>query len=594
MKQHVVFDTEIIGKEKPVFMIGTKIVETGEVQSFWGHRKKDRQDFIDMLYEESFTWVSFNGIRFDDPLIQLYIHEYDAKIIKDVATQIISQNLMPWDALRQAQIYDPVKYDHIDLIEVAPGVRISLKTYAGRMQYPSMVDLPFHHDKDLNRKEQAVLEQYCLNDLGVTEALFQRLRKEIDLRTDLSAEHGMELRSKSDAQVAEAILKKAVGIHGRTSNVTPEFIKYKTPSFIKTDNERLLYMIERLEAEEFLLKNGSPILPTWLENTVIQIGNGEYKVGIGGLHSQHDKKLEYKGFLISDFDVASYYPSIMLACGLTPNLSGNKGVLFLDAYRRIYERRVKAKREGDKAVADALKISLNGTFGKLGSPYSALYAPELMLAVTITGQLNLLMLIAELVKIKGVEVLSANTDGVMVGYTDKTRAKVLKVIDVNHKLTGFDYEETPYTKVAMKDVNNYVAITTSGKVKAKGLYADAGLMKNPTMPICSKAVKLYLLDGTLPEVTIRNDSQEFIDFTAIRNVKGGAEWHSELLGRVVRWYISTSPTRPIRYASNGNKVPKTDNAQPVMTLPEVAPQDIDYDWYIAEAYSMLEDMGVQL
>lgn len=593
MKQHVVFDTEIIGRDKPVFMIGTKIIETGETQSFWAHRKKDLQNFIDMIYEESFTWVSFNGIRFDDPLIQLYMHEYDAKVIKTVATQIIEQNMMPWDVLRSARIHDPVKYDHIDLIDVAPGVRISLKTYAGRMEYPSMVDLPFDHNKDLNRKEQKILEEYCLNDLGVTEALFQRLRKEIDLRADLSAEHGIELRSKSDAQVAEAILKKAVGIHGRSNNITPKFIKYKTPSFIKTDNERLLYMIERLEAEEFLLKNGSPILPPWLENTVIQIGNGEYKVGIGGLHSQHDKKVHYKDRLISDFDVASYYPSIMLACGLTPNLSGNKGAVFLDAYRRIYERRVKAKREGDKAVADALKISLNGTFGKLGSPYSALYAPELMLAVTITGQLNLLMLIAELVKIKDVEILSANTDGIMVGYTDKTRAKVLKAIEDNHKLTGFDYEETPYREVAMKDVNNYVAITTGGKVKAKGLYADAGLMKNPTMPVCSKAVKQYLLDGTLPGNTVK-DCPDFIDFTAIRNVKGGAEWHSQLLGRVVRWYISDSPTRPIRYASNGNKVPKTDNAQPVMTLPEKRPHDIDYVWYVNEAYSMLEDMGVQL
>lgn len=594
MKQHVVFDTEIIGKDKPVFMIGTKIVETGETQSFWAHRKKDLQNFIDMLYEESFTWVSFNGIRFDDPLIQLYIHGYGAEVIKETATQIISHNAMPWDILRQARIHDPIKYDHIDLIEVAPGVRISLKTYAGRMKYHSMVDLPFHHDKDLNRKEQKVLEEYCLNDLGVTEALFQRLRKEIDLRADLSREHGIELRSKSDAQVAEAILKKAVGISGRSNNTTPEFIKYKAPAFIKTDNERLLYMIERLEAEEFLLNKGSPILPAWLENTVIQIGDGEYKVGIGGLHSQHDKKVHYKDRLISDFDVASYYPSIMLACGLTPNLSGNKGKLFLDAYQRIYERRQKAKREGNKAEADALKISLNGTFGKLGSPYSALYSPELMLAVTITGQLNLLMLIHELVKIKGVEILSANTDGIMVGYTDKTRAKVLKAVADNHKLTGFDYEETPYREVAMKDVNNYVAITTDMKAKAKGLYAESGLMKNPTMPICSKAVKLYLLDGTKPEVTIRNDSQDFTDFTAIRNVKGGAEWQSQLLGRVVRWYISTSPTRPIRYATNANKVPKTDNAQPVMKLPDTPPNDIDYGWYIKEAYSMLEDMGVQL
>ena len=45
------------------------------------------------------------------------------------------------------------------------------KTYAGRMFYPSMVDLPFHHDTDLTPKEQLVLEKVLpqrswVNSLG--------------------------------------------------------------------------------------------------------------------------------------------------------------------------------------------------------------------------------------------------------------------------------------------------------------------------------------------------------------------------------------------------------------------------------------------
>lgn len=255
---------------------------------------------------------------------------------------------------------------------------------------------------------------------------------------------------------------------------------------------------------------------------------------------------------------------------------------------------IEAEYARQKAIANSLKVVANGTFGKLGNLYAAFYSPDLLLAVTLTGQLNLLCLIAELIKHKGVKVLSANTDGIMVGYPKAQREKVLKTISANAKQTGFEYEETEYRKVAMKDVNNYFAITTKNEVKAKGLYADAGLMKNPTMPICSKAAQRYLLDGTLPEVTIRNDSQRFVDFTAIRNVKGGAEQEGVSLGRVVRWYMTTEKMGAIRYSSNGNLVPKTEGAKACMILPEGFPDDLDYTWYIEETYSMLNDMGVEI
>jgi hypothetical protein len=286
-------------------------------------------------------------------------------------------------------------------------------------------------------------------------------------------------------------------------------------------------------------------------------------------------------------------------------------------------------------VANSLKITLNGTFGKLGSSYCSFYSPDLMLAVTITGQLNLLCLIDELERIKGVEVLSANTDGIMVGYPPTMRDKLLKVFDQNSKRTSFVYEETPYRKVAMKDVNNYIAITTDGKVKAKGLYAEAGLMKNPTMPVCSHAAVQYLLTGKKPELTIRQH-KKFADFTAIRNVKGGGVQHQKWtlvddwvlvedhgnatniwlspitgkkekrkskpnayhhgiggnpFGRVARWYMTTQDLPPITYVSNGNLVPKTEGAKLCMILPAAIPADLNRDWYVRETYEILNHIG---
>ena len=651
-QQHVIFDTEIIGKEKPVFLVCTKIVETGETQSFWHHKRGHTARLEKLLAREDLTWVGFNSENFDRPLITAAVMGYDEVSLKTIAENIIADELRSWQTYRQFNL-DFIEYDHIDLMEVAPGVMISLKTYAGRMHLPSMIDLPFAHDQDLTPRQQKVLEHYCLNDLAVTEALWKRLEERLALRVQLGASYDIDLRSKSDAQCAEAIFKKVCGIASGDKSV-PGSVRYKVPTFIKTASPQIQEIIETLEDHAFAINrgNGSPIFPAFLEEEII-IGQGRYQMGLGGLHSTHDKRFHAKAsehWFISDFDVASYYPNIMMKAGLGPRLPGGKRQLFMDTYEAIYHQRIEAKREGRKTEDKSLKILLNGTFGQLGSIYCPFYSPDLMLAITLTGQLNLLCLIDELEKIRGVKVLSANTDGIMVGYAAEKRAAVLKRIGVNSRRTGFDYEETPYRVVAMKDVNNYIALASprqaviieQGKIidhrhkldaKRKGLYARAGLeeMKNPTMEICAQLAEDYLDEGVLPEDAIgRYDDPRL--FVAVRNVKGGGVqhtayervddwenverglWRSAFLGktakrisrpgplrkgvggtpfgRVARWYMTTDALLPITYLESGNMVPKTAGARLCLTLPDKLPDDLDRAWYISEARNMLADMGV--
>ena len=216
--------------------------------------------------------------------------------------------------------------------------------------------------------------------------------------------------------------------------------------------------------------------------------------------------------------------------------------------RRILEARLSELQnelKTQQGIANALKINLNGTFGKLGSIFCSFYAPELMLAVTLTGQLNLLCLIWELEKIKGVFIASANTDGIMICYPPNKRNSVLKAIQANARRTGFEYEETPYRTVAMRDVNSYIAITeerekvivppkgaievvpaSQPEAKRKGNYAKAGVMENvsPTFQICAEACTQYLLHRTPIEETIAN-CQDIREFISIRGVTGGGVQH---------------------------------------------------------------------
>lgn len=540
VKKHAVFDCELIGSERPVFLIRMRVLETREAHSFWWHIDGDMDRAYEQFKRKDLTWISFNGLHFDQPILSAAICGKHPLVLKQMAKALIEDGQRSWE-MSTLFNYDTVKFDHIDLMEVSPGVRISLKTFAGRMGYPSMVDMPFHHDTDLTPDQYYIVDDYCDNDLGVTEALFNELRSEIELRTEMSLEHGIDLRSKSDAQVAEAILKKVAGITKNTEK-QPSYVTYKAPPFIETESDQINDIIHQIENTDFKINfaNGMVVAPDFLKEP-IELGFGKYQMGVGGLHSTHDKCFYSESdeeYAQSDFDVAGYYPVTMLIAGLTPRLANGAGERFIAEYKNIYDRRIEAKRSGNKKVANALKISLNGTFGKLGSPYSAFYSPDLMLAVTITGQLNLMCLIYDLEFHPNIRVMSANTDGIAVRYPRSMRDRVLNIIKANALRTGYEYEETRYAKIAMKDVNNYIAITSDeppviispkgeiiegkGKVsvKRKGLYAETGLMKNPTMEVCSNMAIDYLKTGTMPAEAIKNYT-DIRDFVAIRNITGG-------------------------------------------------------------------------
>ena len=253
MKQHAIFDTELIGKNKPFFFIGVQIKETGEKHGFWLHKKGHLDAFEKML--PNYTWVGFNSENFDRPLIAAALMGYDAEDLKKIANIIIEDGMRSWQTYKTFNL-DFVEYDHIDLIETAPGVMISLKTYAGRMGYPTMQDMPFHHETDLKPSQLAIVESYCYNDIGVTNWLHDRLKTELELRVEMGKEYGLDLRSKSDAQVAEAILKKQINFFGG-DKIVPRAVRYEAPSFIKTKNPRIKALIQQFEEDEFIINRNN-------------------------------------------------------------------------------------------------------------------------------------------------------------------------------------------------------------------------------------------------------------------------------------------------------------------------------------------------
>ena len=81
-------------------------------------------------------------------------------------------------------------------------------------------------------------------------------------------------------------------------------------------------------------------------------------------------------------------------------------------------------------------------------------------------------------------------------------------------------------------------------------------------------------------------------FVTVRKVTGGAKWRGKLLGKSVRFYYSSAvdQNEAITYAKNGNKVPKSDGAMPLMDMGEM-PSDVDLERYVGIAMIAMKGMG---
>lgn len=483
---------------------------------------------------EGYCAVSFNGRGYDVWMIGAAASGYTPAELKALNDTIIVQRVKPWE-IPDLPRWDPP--DHIDIMEVAPGAG-SLKQYAGRIHAHRMQDLPYPPDEVLTPEQADEVARYCENDLDVLAHLYAECEPLLQLREALSERYGIDLRSKSDAQVAEAVLRKRCEQATGQRIYRPEprgldAVRYRPPSFVQFAHPELQHALALItEATFYAGASGNIEVPPSLDKLVINLGRSSYKIGIGGLHSQEHCVTYRSGpdMQLRAPDVASYYPSLILNSADWPPALGPA---FLSEYRAIKDERLAAKRlqatlaKGSpeyvtaRAANEGGKIMINGTFGKTGSVFSVLYAPSMLLQTTLTGQLSLLMLI-EWHEHYGIPVVSANTDGLVIACPRHLVATSDALIAEWQRRTGLEMENADWSALYARDVNNYFAVTPSGEVKRKGEYSRAGLVekKNPDCEVCSDAVAEFLARGTPLEQSIYGCT-DVRKFVTMQKVDGG-------------------------------------------------------------------------
>lgn len=593
-KEILFIDTETYANKA---FIGARNEDHSKIFRIWIRHEGENNELVRELLTGNYIFVTFNGNYFDIPVLAAMYYGYGPRDIKAIANHIIGQNGKPHIVTKPFPLaYKKVKAaSHIDLMKVAPQPTQTLKMYGARMNAPTIMENPFHHEADISAEQEPEVERYCIDgDLTLTQMLFKELEKPLLLRVAMSAQYGVDMRSKSDSQMAELVFVSKLGLRKNRETFIPESVRYEPPAYLKFKNERFNEIVEQCRNHNFKIKqeNGHAEEPIFLKTPVAST-TGKYKMGIGGLHSTHDKKLclvAGDGWVLEDIDAVSYYPTIILLGNLVPK---NLGREFLNEYRGIYEKRMVAKQLKNQSDMDSLRIALNGTFGKTSDVYSPLYSPDLTIYIVLTGQLTLLLLIEWLEEID-VQIVSANTDGIILRYREENSQRVKDTLARFTKEIGFTFEQTRYRAIAMKDVNNYFAIKMDRTIKEKGLYAKQDLRKNPGAGICNRAVGSWLATGANLESTIR--SGKFHEFLYARNVnkEGGGQYGGEYFGRVIRWYKTTDPNpRSFTYVNGGAKIARTDNSAALQTFNPAGPlpNDLDYIAYLRESVRIIQDVG---
>lgn len=339
------------------------------------------------------------------------------------------------------------------------------------------------------------------------------------------------------------------------------------------------------------------------ETLNVTINGFRYDFGVGGIHgakqgthrSTNKRKLR-------TLDVASYYPNMAIANNVYPK---HLGMTFCKVYKDLYEER---KRHDKKSAANkALKLALNGTYGDSNNEFSPLYDPAYTMTITIGGQLSLCMLMGALIDHCDAEIIMCNTDGFEYFVDFEMIPKADKIVQRWEQITGLEMEGDTYDVMYVRDVNNYISITESGKVKTKGAYEvlpyrELGWHKNHSAMVIAMAVQKELLGETSAEDFIRNhkDAYDFVMRTKVqRNSKlflcyeDGKEEQQQ---NICRYYPALEGGKLVKLMpalEEGGEWRRLgiDTEYSVLTCNNMKDFDwskINYDYYITEAQKLID------
>lgn len=502
------YDTECFAHD---FIVVFKDKATGEYAVF----HNDNLGVKDFISEDA-IYCGFNTKHYDQYIIKAICAGFSPEEVKQVNDWIIGGG-QGW----QCPLLDGVffRFNNVDIMDDMQ-MGLSLKAIEGHLGKMSIeeTEVDFNIDRPLTSDEIALTIKYCKHDVDATEKVTEIRKNYLNNKIYLGGLKGIvpaQALSMTNAKLTAAYLDAH-----RTIDFNDER-EYKYP-----DNLRREYIPQEVfEFFNMLYDESIPDDNLFKSKLNITVGECPVTLGFGGIHGaipSHQEE-EVGGRLIRNYDVASYYPHLMVYYGYTSRNIPNPQI-----YADMLDKRMKAKKSGDKATANALKLVANTTYGAGLNKYNDLYDPLMGRSVCITGQLFLLELSQHLIaECSTLRIVQLNTDGIMVSFDESEYDTVLAITKEWEQRTRFELEEDKIKRIVQKDVNNYVEIPYEGEPKIKGGYlvrgiAPAGAFNiNNNATIVAKAIVDYFVNGTPFEDTI-NGCNDIFAFQLI--AKAGSKY----------------------------------------------------------------------
>lgn len=521
-------------------------------------RRNDHEELVQFvigLQNSESLGVGFNNVGFDYPVLHMMVNHpaptaHDAFVKANAIIGAFNRwEHNVWDKDQLFGQVDLYKIHHFD----NQAKSTSLKALEIVMRSKNVVDLPYKPGTSLEPHQMDELIAYNRVDVKETAKFFARSLDMINLRIKLSERYNRNMINMCNTKMGETILvteMEKAGIEcyykdatGRKSprqtiresinlgeilhpyivferpefNIILEFFKNKIITATKgvfsdidvTDWPESWLCPKEQWPDKFNIKerNGRLIA----SKLHIQVDGVVYWFGTGGIHASVMSQIVSSddNNIILDDDVTSFYPRQAIVNGMFP---AHLGEPYVPAYNDIFDERTTYPKGTPENAG--LKEALNASFGNSNNEFSCLFDPLYTMKTTINGQLMLCMLTEQMLKIPNCEVIQANTDGITYKIPKKYHEHSLNVGKWWEGVTGLNLEQAQYSRMFIRDVNNYIAEYTDGKLKRKGAYEyNVQWHQNPSSLVVAKAVEANLVHGVPVEEFIKGhkDAYDFMN-----------------------------------------------------------------------------------
>jgi hypothetical protein len=359
-------------------------------------------------------------------------------------------------------------------------------------------EVDFDLDRELTEEEQVLNELYCKNDVLATEKRFEQNIGMLVAKAAIALYFGLD---KMALSMTNANLTAELLGAEKTPDRGDELDKYELPEGFEIESEtiRQAFMTDEFEAND---KGHASISLDVPRRDVTEV------LGVGGIHGAKESFIHVGNFHARD--VGSLYPNTMVLFDyLSRNIPEDKRHI----YQMLLDERMEAKYSNKefteikgvqiptKLLINGYKLPLNTKYGAMGAEFNKLYDPRMRLLVCITGQMAMWDLLEKIEN--HATIIQSNTDAhYYIPFSDEDEKAIDEIANDWMKRTGYTLDDDPFKAIFQKDVNNYLAVTSDGKVKFKGAIGLTNGLK-VSKAIVSNAFINYVVAG--------KDYKEFIN-----------------------------------------------------------------------------------